>query len=65
MNTQPDLMTGPEVATILRQTPRGLAYWRKQGRGPGWIRLGKQVLYPREGVEKFLGELKDRAAAGV
>lgn len=34
------LMTPQEVASRYKMTPESLANWRREGKGPAWIRLG-------------------------
>lgn len=35
--------------------PKGtLAYWRRTGAGPAYVRKGRRVLYPREAVLAWL-----------
>jgi hypothetical protein len=46
-------------------TPRAVKFWREQGGGPPWVRVGKRVLYPVDLLDKFIQDLRDRATAGV
>lgn len=50
---QEQIMTPTEVADYLRVSPSTLRYWRIDGRGPGWRRVGKHVRYTRADVEKW------------
>ena len=43
----PDLLTPEEAAALLRVTPATLGYWRKQKRGPAYVKIGRRVRYPR------------------
>lgn len=42
-----------EVAELTGISEKTLYDWRKDGRGPGFIKHGKTVLYPREALQKF------------
>lgn len=42
-----------EVEEIYRIKTGTLANWRNQGRGPGYIKYGRKVLYPVIEMEKF------------
>lgn len=57
--TTPDdepLMTGPEVAEMLRLHPGTVERWRREGHGPAWSRLGRQARYRRSEVHRWLIE---------
>ena len=43
-----------EAARLLRISPRTLRWWRSKGMAPPWARVGKQVLYRRSAVLKWL-----------
>jgi DNA-binding transcriptional MerR regulator len=60
-----DLLTVEEAAPLLRMTPRGLQCWRSKGYGPKAIRVGRQMLYPRDEIARFIRELRDSQAARV
>jgi hypothetical protein len=60
-----ELMTQPEVAKLLRVTPRTLSNMRWYGEKDtkntlGWIKIGKRILYKRHEVVRWL-----RAQDGV
>jgi hypothetical protein len=48
-----ELFTTPEAADHLRLRPKTLENWRSAGVGPGYLRLGGRVAYPRGELEKF------------
>ena len=50
----PDLMTADEVAAVLRITRRTLINRRSLGDAPAGFRCGKQVLFPRADVHRYL-----------
>lgn len=53
--TDEPLMTAPEVAKLLRVSPRTLEGWRRQKRGPAHIVVeGAGVRYARAAVEAYL-----------
>lgn len=42
-----------EVALRLRTSVGVLSNWRRQGKGPKYIKLGRKILYPLREVETF------------
>jgi hypothetical protein len=42
------------VAAVLDTPPRTLETWRKKGRGPACVRLGRAVRYRRRDVESWV-----------
>ena len=48
------LLTPAEVAERLRVSTRTLEFWRHQGRGPAFVRVGKRVRYRPDDVEGFI-----------
>ncbi|WP_245491084.1 helix-turn-helix domain-containing protein [Mesorhizobium sp. M2A.F.Ca.ET.037.01.1.1] len=48
------LLTGDDVATILRVSKATLARWRVLGTGPGYVKKQGRILYRAETVEKFV-----------
>lgn len=52
----PNLMTPPEVAVMLRTSVGALAQHRSRGSGPKFLRAGRRVLYRRGAVEAWLQE---------
>ena len=62
MNDQP-LLTTLQAAHILGLHPDTLRVWRKQQRGPQWVRVGNRYRYSREAIDAFLSAGKGRTAA--
>jgi excisionase family DNA binding protein len=56
------LLTPAEVAERLRVSTRTLEFWRHQGRGPAYVRVGKRVRYRSDDVEAFIGEQRTAPA---
>lgn len=52
--------TALELAELLRTNTATIKYWRKRGTGPQGIRVGRQVLYPRDQVLDWLQDLSRR-----
>jgi helix-turn-helix protein len=52
--TQPEWMTRSETAEMLRKPVTTLAAWAYRGVGPGYVRVGRSVLYSRIEVERWL-----------
>jgi excisionase family DNA binding protein len=48
-------LTTDEAAEFLRQSKRTLEKWRREGKGPFYIRVSqKNVKYARERLERFM-----------
>ncbi len=47
-------LTEKELALILNVSIRTLQDWRQRGCGPAYLKLGKSVRYPSEGVDVFV-----------
>lgn len=46
-------------------TPSTTEAWRKRGKGPSYILLGKRYLYPRKAVAKYLESItRERITLG-
>ncbi len=65
MNDDLTFFTTAELAELCRTNCATIKYWRKRGTGPQGIRVGRQVLYPRDHVLDWLQDLsrRDRSAA--
>lgn len=51
------LLTGKEVASILKMSSRTLENWRMKGKGPPWRRIEGLVRYPESALYAWaLGE---------
>ncbi|RMF55909.1 MAG: DNA-binding protein [Bacteroidetes bacterium] len=58
--TEPEYMTGAEVMALTGWSERKLAYLRQRREVP-FIKRGRSVLYPREGIREYLEEGRVRA----
>lgn len=47
-------LTTEELAKELHRNPKTLIRWRRQRRGPPWIRIQGRVLYDRKHVEAWI-----------
>lgn len=61
ITTPPSLLTASEAAQILRTTVANLAQLRYEGRGPEFIKLGKDVRYDRRELARYKRTEADRA----
>ena len=59
----PAFLTEEEASATIGAgaTPRALREWRRQGKGPTWVRIGKRVAYPRKQLDDFIRQLADDA----
>jgi hypothetical protein len=58
-----EFLTKEELATELRRNPRTLDRWEVLGVGPPRTHVGRQVLYRRASVERWLAAQEQRWAA--
>lgn len=49
-----ELLTTNDLAALVHAPAETVRYWRTQGTGPRFARLGKRVLYRRDDVEQWL-----------
>lgn len=49
-----DCITSSELRALAGITEKTEETWRKQRKGPPYVLLGTQYLYPRKGVVKFI-----------
>lgn len=56
------LLTTPELSIYLQKPEKTLRQWRYLGTGPTWVKVGHDVRYRWEDVDRWLGE-QSRAAA--
>jgi hypothetical protein len=52
-----------EAAALMRQNQRTLRYWRAQGIGPRWAKLGRRIVYRRSDVQAWIDEQFEANAA--
>jgi excisionase family DNA binding protein len=54
----PTLMTLNEVADALHVSAETVRHWRKNGRGPRSLKIGRRVMFTREDVEAFIDQAR-------
>lgn len=52
------LLTPERLSGLLGVTVGTLANWRASGKGPSWVRVGRQVRYRRASVDRWLEEVE-------
>jgi predicted DNA-binding transcriptional regulator AlpA len=57
-----NVLTPDEISTSYKISKRTLENWRRKGSGPPWIRLGRQVRYPRSGFEAWINAQRETGA---
>jgi hypothetical protein len=55
-----EFLTKEELAAELRRNPRTLDRWHVLGQGPPRTHVGRQVLYRRASVERWLAAQEQR-----
>jgi hypothetical protein len=60
----PQYLTVPELASRLRMSPGTLANWRHRGEGPGFLKIGKKILYPIAEVQAYEEQALRRSVVG-
>ena len=58
-----ELLSPDELAADLKVSPRTLAKWRCNGRGPQYMRLGHAVRYRRQDIDAWLEAKVSRNSA--
>ncbi len=48
------LLDEAEAARLLSLSRRTLEAWRRQRRGPPWVRLGRRIVYRLEDLQAYL-----------
>ena len=51
-----NLLRPDEVAVVLGATPKTLANWRCERRGPPFLKIGRQALYPLDSLNRWLDQ---------
>lgn len=59
---QSQLLNTPEAAEALRLGVATLHRWRKTGKGPAYIEMGRKVYYRRADLERWLDEQQRQPA---
>lgn len=59
MSPDPDLLTIPEAAEVLRISASTLRGWITAGTGPRTVRIGRLVRIDREDLTRFITERKN------
>ena len=49
-----ELLTTADVASLVHAPADTVRYWRSQGTGPRYARIGKRVLYRQDDVERWI-----------
>lgn len=52
------LMLPAEIAETLRVSPRTLRRWRRTGKGPPCLTVGRIILYPEQDLEEWIRRKK-------
>ncbi len=58
---EPELLTEREVAAKLRISTAALHKWRRERRGPAWVKLERAVRYPVSDLQAFINRNKKAA----
>lgn len=59
-------MTEEDFRILAGATPLTVEAWRKRGKGPAYIRIGRRFFYPFEAVSEFMeGAKRSPRNAGV
>jgi excisionase family DNA binding protein len=63
MSTFPVYLTREELAALFRVDPQTISHWVKQQKLPPPLRLGRQMLWRRDMLDRFLSRLEEPAHA--
>jgi hypothetical protein len=59
-----NLLRPDEVAVVLGATPKTLANWRCERRGPPFLKIGRQAFYPLDSLNRWLDQQEHRQTKG-
>lgn len=51
-----ELLTTAEAADYLRLSPMTLKHWRQQKKGPPWGQMGRNIVYRRRDLDKYIDQ---------
>jgi hypothetical protein len=54
LRRQLDIVTQDELAATLQVTKGTLREWRRQGKGPDFVRIGKAIFYRVKDVQEYI-----------
>lgn len=57
------ILTDEELAGTLGVTTETLMTWRRDGRGPQWVKLGKSVFYRVSRIREWIAKCEGSANA--
>lgn len=60
-----ELLTTEQVAELLAVNPRTIIRWRNERVGPPWCKLGHQVRYRRESLERWISDSEHEPVRGA
>lgn len=49
-----DLMTPAQVGEHVNRSEQVLARWRRENKGPPWLKFGRQIMYRRADVATWI-----------
>jgi len=58
-------LTTDELARLFRTSTESVRYWRTNGSGPRWIKIGRRVLYDAADVQDFVTRQEAIAGGGA
>ena len=62
---QKNLMTPDSLADRWKLTVRTLGQWRCNGRGPKYVKIGKEIFYRIQAVESFEESKEQRSTSAL
>ena len=51
-----EMLSPQQLAAELNVSVSALQAWRREGKGPRWLRVGGRIRYPRAWVREWLAE---------
>ena len=57
MADQLECFTEEDFQSLANATPKTVEAWRKRGKGPAYILIGRRYLYPRKAVAEYINGL--------
>lgn len=59
-----DLLFEPEASKLIRAPQETMRYWRWQGKGPAWSKLGRRIVYDRADLQAWVDANRHVGKAG-
>ena len=56
------ILTTEEAATRIGMKPQTLRNWRRQGKGPDWVKISTKVFYEANVIDAYIDSCRVKAS---